>query len=127
MDGLCDVKGCQGLPLLGWRPLTERIGLKICTQHWRRHQDKQDSFDLFDEFKSRRPAGMPKPVETKDVPRFSCGRELPPGRRLCTACAAERERKRKKRAYHERKNQQQPVEHENILRCKQCGEQRDTS
>ena len=37
MDGLCDVKGCQGLPCSGWRPLTERRGRKICEQHWRRH------------------------------------------------------------------------------------------
>jgi len=27
-NGLCDVKDCQGLPLLGWRPLTERITTK---------------------------------------------------------------------------------------------------
>jgi hypothetical protein len=53
-NGLCDVKGCQNLTLLGWRPLTERRGRKICEQHWRRHQDEKDSFDLFDEFKFRR-------------------------------------------------------------------------
>jgi len=121
MNGLCDVKECRGLPLLGWRPLTERIGRKICEQHWRRHQDKQDSFDLFDEFKFRRPEGLYKPVKKKYVPRCTCGRERLPGRRFCTVCAKERERQRKKRAYHERKNQQQPIEQESTLQCKQCG------
>ena len=60
MNGLCDVVGCSSLPLLGWRPLTERIGRKVCEHHWRRHQDKQDSFDLFDEFKFKRPLGFLK-------------------------------------------------------------------
>ncbi len=120
-NGLCDVKGCQGLPLLGWRPLTERIGRKICEQHWRRHRDNQDRFDLFKVFGFRRPAGFLKPAEKKDVSRCVCGRELLPGRRLCTACAKDRERQRKQRAYHKRKNQQQPIEQENILLCRQCG------
>ena len=66
-NGLCDVKDCQDLPLLGWRPLTERIGRKICEQHWRRHRDEKDSFDLFDEFNFRRPEGIRKPVARKDV------------------------------------------------------------
>jgi len=26
MDGLCDVKGCRGLPLLGWRPSHRTCG-----------------------------------------------------------------------------------------------------
>ena len=125
MNGLCDVKECRGLPLLGWRPLTERIGRKVCEQHWRRHQDKQDSFDLFDEFKFRRPVGLPKPVAKKYVPRCACGQELIPGRRFCKICATERERLRKKRAYHERKNQQQPIEQESTLLCRQCGGQRE--
>ena len=56
-NGLCDVKGCQNLPLLGWRPLTEHRGRKICEQHWRRHQDENDRFDLYVEFKFRRPEG----------------------------------------------------------------------
>lgn len=34
MDGICDVKECQGLPLLGWRPLTERMGRKIPDLQW---------------------------------------------------------------------------------------------
>jgi len=125
MDGLCDVKGCRGLPLLGWRPLTERIGRKICEQHWHRHQDKQDSFDLFDEFKFRRPAGILKPVTKKNVPRCTCGRERPPGRKLCTACATERERQRKRQYYHNKKSHQvEPVIEESTLRCKQCGDAR---
>ena len=82
MDGLCDVNGCRNLPLLGWRPLTERRGRQICEYHWRRHLDKQDSFDLFDEFKFRRPAGIPKPEAKKDVRRCACGRKLPSGRRM---------------------------------------------
>jgi hypothetical protein len=80
MDGLCDVEECRGLPLLGWRPLTERIGRKICEQHWRRHQDKQDSFDLFNEFKFRRPERIRKSVAKslaqKDVPLFRCRTDM---------------------------------------------------
>jgi hypothetical protein len=121
---LCDVKGCQGLPLLGWRPLTERRGRQIYQQHWRRHLDEKDSFDLFDEFGFRRPLGLPKPVTKKYVYRCSCGRELLPKHRFCTACAAERERQRKKRAYHELKNQKEKPVEENILRCRQCGKER---
>ncbi|MHC4560647.1 MAG: hypothetical protein ACYS80_25485 [Planctomycetota bacterium] len=98
MDGLCDVKVCQSLPLLGWRPLTERRGRKICEQHWHRHLDETDSFDLFDEFKFRRPEVIRIPVAKKYVPRCTCGRERLPGRRFCTECAAERERQRKERA-----------------------------
>jgi hypothetical protein len=75
MDGLCDVVGCSSLPLLGWQPLTGRRGRQICEYHWRRHLDKQDSFDLFDEFKFRRPAGLPKPVAKKSVSRCACGRD----------------------------------------------------
>jgi hypothetical protein len=122
-NGLCDVKECRGLPLLGWRPLTERIGRKICEKHWRRHQDENDSFDLFDEFKFRRPLGIRKPITKKDAPRCACGRELPPGRRLYTVCATERERQRKRQHYHNKKKSQ--AEHdttkESTLQCKQCG------
>jgi len=121
MDGLCDVKGCQGLPLLGWRPLTERIGRKICEQHWRRHQDKQDSFDLFDEFKFRRPAGIRKPVAKKDVARCACGREITPGHKFCDVCAAERKRQRNKQYYHGKKDHQAEPIKESTLKCKQCG------
>ena len=121
MNGVCDVKECQGLPLLGWRPLTESLGRQICEYHWRRHLDKQDSFDLFDEFKFRRPAGLIKPVAKKYVPRCACGRELLPGRRFCTVCAAERKRQRNKQYYHGKKiNQAEPTE-EITLKCKQCG------
>ena len=69
MDGLCDVQECQGLPLLGWRPLTERIGRKICEQHWRRHRDETDSFDLFEEFKFKRPIGLHKLVAKRQQSR----------------------------------------------------------
>ena len=123
-NGLCDVKGCLSLPLLGWRPLTERIGRKVCVQHWRRHKDEKDSFDLFDEFGFRR---SPHARKSKPVlkPVSNCGRELLPIHRLCDVCAKERERQRKKRAYHEQKNQQQPIEQDNILLCRQCGHQRE--
>jgi len=120
------VKGCSGAISLGWRPLTERRGRQICEQHWLRHKDEQDSFDLFDEFGFRRPAGLLKLATKKDTSHCSCGRELLPGRRFCTVCAAERERQRKKRAYHKRKDQQQQaVQEENTLNCKQCGGQRE--
>ena len=124
MDGLCDVTGCTNRVLLGWRPLTERIGRKVCEKHWHRHKDEQDSFDLFEVFGFRRPEGIRKPVARKYVPCCACGRELLPGRRFCTVCAAGRERLRKKRAYHERKNKQKPVE-EITLRCRQCGKERN--
>jgi len=124
-NGLCDMKGCQSLPLLGWRPLSERIGRKICEQHWRRHLDEKDSFDLYDEFKFKRPVRKHKPAVTKEVPRCVCGRELQSGHRFCAICAKERERQRKRRAYHERKNQQQQtLEDNNTLRCKQCVKER---
>jgi hypothetical protein len=122
-NGLCDVKDCRGLPLLGWRPLTERTGRKVCEHHWLRHKDDKDSFDLYDEFKFRRPEGIRKPIAEKEAIRCSCGQELLPRRMLCAECAAERERQRKKRAYHERKNPE-PIEQENILRCRACGQQR---
>jgi len=121
MDGLCDVTGCTNRVLLGWRPLIERIGRKVCEHHWRRHQDETDSFDLFEVFKFRRPEGILKPVVKKHIPRCSCGRELLPGRRFCTVCAAERKRQRNKQYYHGKKiNQAEPTE-EITLKCKQCG------
>jgi hypothetical protein len=121
MDGLCDVKECKQPTFMGWRPLTERRGRQICEYHWRQHRDKQDSFDLFDKFKFRRPVGLRKPVARKHVPRCACGREITPGHKFCDACAAERERLRKKQYYHNKKKSQvEPVE-ENTLRCKQCG------
>ena len=125
MDGLCDVTGCTGAVLLGWRPLTERIGRTICEYHWRRHQGERDSFGLFDAFGFRRPPGIPKPVVKKDIARCACGREREPTCRLCELCAAERERRRKKQYYHNKKNRPaEPVTVENALQCKQCGNAR---
>ena len=121
MDGSCDVPGCNRQTFMGWRPLTEKIGRKICECHWDRHRDQQDSFDLFEAFGFRRPAGIPKQVTKKDVARCGCGRELEPGRKFCTACAAVRERQRKKQYYHEEKNRRaQPTVEEDALPCKQC-------
>ena len=123
MNGSCDMNGCDRETYLGWRPLTERRGRQICEYHWRRHLDEKDSFDLFEEFKFRRPAGLPKPVARKYISRCACGRKLPSGRRLCTVCATERERQRKRQHYHNKKKSQ--VEHastkESTLQCKQCG------
>jgi len=122
MNGLCDVKGCQSLPLLGWRPLTEHRGRKICEHHWRRPRDEKDSFDLFDEFKFRRSAGIRKPIMKKDVPRCSCGRGSLPVHRYCAVCAKKRERQRKRQHYHNKKNRQaEPVIEESPLQCKKCG------
>ena len=78
MDGSCDVTGCTEQTYMGWRPLTERLGRKICEQHWRRHKDEQDSFDLFEEFGFKRPAGITKPKVKKDIDRCACGREHKP-------------------------------------------------
>jgi len=108
-------------------PLTERIGRKICKHHWRRHQNKQDSFDLFEVFGFRRPLGIRKSVPKKKSARCACGRERLPGRKFCTECATERERIRKKQAYHERKTrpQQEPTLQTHIRQCRDCGQPRE--
>lgn len=70
--------------------MTEKLGRQVCEQHWRRHQDQQDSFDLFEAFGFKRLAGLPKPAVKNDVARCACGRQREPRRRLCMACAVER-------------------------------------
>ncbi len=124
MDGFCDVNGCNEQTFMGWRPLTERQGRQICEQHWLRHNDKKDSFDLYDEFEFIRPLRKQKPLVSKDVRRCDCGQELLPGHSLCAVCAKERERERKRQYYHKKKNHQ--VEHikDDPLKCKRCGELR---
>jgi len=92
----CDVPGCSGQTFMGWRPSTERMGRKICEHHWRRHRDERDSFDLFEEFGFRRPAGMPKPKVKKDIASRASGREPEPkpvkGKASgCRDCGAGRE------------------------------------
>jgi hypothetical protein len=115
--GLCDVPGCTGQTFMGWRPLTERLGRKICEQHWRRHQDQHDSFDLYEEFGFKRPPGVPKPKVKNDVGRCGCGAERKASHRFCAACASERERRRKRQAYHNKKNRTvEPTVDENTLR-----------
>ncbi|MHC4580238.1 MAG: hypothetical protein ACYS14_02195 [Planctomycetota bacterium] len=116
MDGLCDAKGCSGQTYMGWRPLTERVGRKICEQHWRRHRDPQDSFDLFEEFGFRRPEGLPKPVPKRQIVhahgRFRkcqvCGDPREPGYMYCKTCGKKRKsesnRKRRRRAYQKVRN-----------------------
>ena len=125
MNGLCDVQGCNEATYLGWRPLTERRGRQICEFHWLRHKDEKDSFDLYDEFKFRRPKGVRKPAVKKHVSRCVCGRELLPGRRFCMVCAAKRKRQRNKRYYHGKKANETEATNEITLKCRQCGGQRE--
>ena len=109
----CDVTGCSGQTYMGWRPLTERLGRKVCEQHWRRHQDVQDSFDLFEAFDFKRPAGVPKPVVKKDAALCDCTRARS-HRRQCRDCGQPRkashrycdECSQKRKAESNRKRQQ---------------------
>jgi len=116
--GSCDVSGCQRETYMGWRPLTESRGRQICEYHWNRHKDETDGFDLFDEFKFRRPAGIRKPVPKKESARCNCGREITPGHRFCDVCAAERKRQRNKQYYHGKKDNQAETIKESTLKCK---------
>jgi hypothetical protein len=122
MFGRCDVKKCSELTFMGWRPLKECRGRQICEYHWTRHRDETDSFDLFNEFKFRRPLRIDKPVAKKDIPRCVCGRVIEDGHKFCYVCAEERERQRKRQAYHERKKPKpEPIVPKNILKCRACG------
>ncbi|HUT30850.1 MAG TPA: hypothetical protein VMX13_13745 [Sedimentisphaerales bacterium] len=56
MDGYCDVPGCTNKTYMGWGPRTERLGKQICEDHWFRHKNPADAFNLFDAFNLRRPA-----------------------------------------------------------------------
>lgn len=109
MDGLCDVKGCNERTFMGWCPLTESRGRQICEKHFRRHDNKNDNFDLYDEFNFKRPIKVEKPSIKKEVSRCACGRERLPGHKFCTVCAKERERQRKRQYYHNKKKNQ--IEH----------------
>ena len=82
MDGSCDLKGCTGQTFMGWRPLGDPLssGRKICEQHWRRHKDQQDSFDLFEVFRFKRPAEVAKPVPKRDTAPCASGKVLSFGR-----------------------------------------------
>jgi hypothetical protein len=79
MDGTCDVPGCTNETYMGWQPLTESRGKQICEQHWTRHKDPNDDFDVFDVFGFRRPAAIRKPMPKKDIPQ----RAPEPGRVVC--------------------------------------------
>src|SRR4030042_1439180 len=46
---------------------------KICKQHWRRHRNKMDDFDLFDAFGDRRPAGFLTPAFSLSVLNIRIG------------------------------------------------------
>ncbi len=123
MEASCTVPGCDGQNSVGWRPLCEPLssGRKVCEYHFNRHKDKQDEFSLFEAFGFERPVEAPKPVPKKGVVLRACGREREPARRLCEACAAERERKRKKQYYDNRKSRvAEPVVEETTPRCKLC-------
>jgi hypothetical protein len=126
MDGICDVKGCNEATYLGWRPLTERHGRQICEYHWNRHKDETDSFDLYEAFKFRRPIRIPRRLTRRDKGRCACGRVLEDGHRFCKACIEERERRRKREAYHERKNPEpEQITRDDTPGCKACGEPRE--
>jgi len=113
----CDVTGCSEQTFMGWRPLTERIGRKVCEYHWRRHKDENDSFDLFEAFGFERPVGMTKPTlatqasscKVLDFRRKcpDCGQPRESGHRYCSKCSKRRKavsnRKRQKRHYKRQK------------------------
>ncbi|MHC4367261.1 MAG: hypothetical protein ACYSW8_06520 [Planctomycetota bacterium] len=94
-DEGCDVNGCSGRTFMGWRPLTEKIGRKVCEDHWLRHRDGQDGFDLFEAFGFRRP--QPKQDTAPRVRKLSlrrycreCGQPRQAGHRYCDACGKKR-------------------------------------
>jgi hypothetical protein len=123
MDGICDVKGCNEATYLGWRPLSERRGRQVCRQHWQRHLDETDGFDLYDAFSFRRPARSPKRLTGTKKRRCACGRALEDGHRFCNVCIEEHERERKRQAYHERKHAEpKPIVRDDTPRCRACRE-----
>ncbi|MBN2315932.1 MAG: hypothetical protein JXM79_18545 [Sedimentisphaerales bacterium] len=128
-DGHCDIPGCEGHTYMGWRPKTEQRGYQICKSHALRHRDPGEDFDLFDVFGLKRPTGTQKSAAKKDVAYCAGGRERLPGHKLCTVCADNRERQRKKLSYHKRKNRPQPesVKKQPALRCADCGAKRERS
>ncbi|MHC4567183.1 MAG: hypothetical protein ACYTE3_15680 [Planctomycetota bacterium] len=67
MYGQCGVPGCIGVVLLGWRPLTEEHGRQVCEEHWSRHKDPQDGFDLFEAFGFKKPAKLRRLTSEEDV------------------------------------------------------------
>jgi hypothetical protein len=96
-NGLCDLKGCSEVTYMCWRPLTERIGRKICERHWSRHLDENDSFDLYEVFNFRRPANRPRRQIKAEMRRCDCGCALESGHNPirnksdgCRACGAQR-------------------------------------
>jgi hypothetical protein len=85
MNG-CDVSACHRETYMGWRPLTERLGRKICEYHWHRHEDPEDGFDLFEAFGFRRPVRSPRRLMQTGTRRCDCDRALS-HRRQCRAIA----------------------------------------
>lgn len=68
MNGCCDVPACTEPSFMGWRPLSESRGRLICENHWTRHKDPADPFDLFKVFGMSRPAEMRRPLTGKTRP-----------------------------------------------------------
>ncbi|MHC4680588.1 MAG: hypothetical protein ACYTEK_18030 [Planctomycetota bacterium] len=89
MNG-CDVSACHRETYMGWRPLTERLGRKICEYHWHRHEDPEDGFDLFEAFGFRRPVRSPRRLMQTGTRRCDCDRALS-HRRQCRDCGQPRE------------------------------------
>ncbi len=75
MDGTCDVPGCTNETYMGWQASAESRGKQICEPHWNRHKDPNDSFNLWDAFGFRKPAGVnrpaPKPITEKPLPQLA--------------------------------------------------------
>jgi hypothetical protein len=125
--GLCDVAGCDEKTLMGWRPHTvsQEYGRQICRAHWERHKDQRDSFSLFEAFNYPRPAAVKiEPAEQPSVTRCACGRELLPNRRICTVCAAKRERDRK-REWRRQSKPQPVIEASAGPKCWRCDNERE--
>jgi hypothetical protein len=113
MNGTCDVPGCTNRTYMGWRPLTQRIGKQICKDHWCRHKDPQDSFDLFEAFNFRGSAGIRRAASRKGDP--SGGPEPDRRRVVCMKSAANPGPRRKEPDCHEP---------EKPSACKACGAER---
>jgi len=121
--GLCDIPLCEEQAYMGWRPLTEQTGHKICESHFVRHKNKNDRFDLFDTFGFRKSPTLLKAKPETQSERCACGKEVQPGHKFCTACASERECQRKREYYHRSKEEKPPKVIS--LRCNDCGNERE--
>jgi len=138
--GICDVTDCTGKTFKGWRPLTEQLENEeqLCRQCWARHVEPHHEFDLFDEFRFKRPQQLQhrsfyRPTQANAANRriskcCECGAEIPSGYLFCADCAADRERNRKREQARQRrakqKRRQTAPEPKNMPRSRECGNQR---